>query len=106
MYQKLNCSDKQHYFKPLSKREREGVYFCRFIGFDEELLIWERKIQIYCQKNGKYISKKLLQPNDNEVFHFFDKVGQFHFVIEQNFIYEIVVKWLDFVPQKVQKNIF
>lgn len=105
MYQKLNCSDKQDYFKPLSKREREGVYFCRFIGFDEELLIWERKIQIYCQKNGKYISKKLLQPNDNEVFHFFDKVGQFHFVIEQNFIYEIVVKWLDFVPQKVQKNI-
>ncbi|NDO47544.1 YceG family protein [Clostridium sp. MD294] len=105
MYQKLNCNDKQDYFKPLSKREREGVYFCRFIGFDEELLIWERKIQIDCQKNGKYISKKLPQPNENEVFHFFDKVGQFDFVIEQNLFYEIIVKWLDFVPQKIQKNI-
>lgn len=105
MYQKLNCNDKQDYFKPLSKREREGVYFCRFIGFDEELLIWERKIQISCQKSGKYISKKLLQPNENEVLHFFDKVGQFEFVIEQNLFYEIIVKWLDFVPEEIQQNI-
>lgn len=105
MYQKLKCSDKQEYFRPLSEREREGVYFCRFIGFDEELLIWERKMQIYCQRNGKYLSKKLLQPNENEVSHFFHKVGQFDFVVEQNLFYKIIVKWLNFVPPKIQKNI-
>lgn len=105
IYQKLKCSNKENYFKPLSEREEKGVYFCRLIGFDEELLIWERRLQIACQKNGKYISKKLLQPDENAVSSFFNKVGQFTFEINQNLYYSIIEKWLDFVPQRIQKNI-
>lgn len=105
IYQKLKCTNKENYFKPLSDREGKGVYFCRLIGFDEELLIWERRLQIACQKNGKYISKKLLQPDENAVSSFFDRVGQFTFEINQNLYYNIIEKWLDFVPQRIQKNI-
>lgn len=105
IYEKLKCSNKENYFKPLSEREREGVYFCRFIGFDEELLIWERELQIACQKNGKYISKKLLPPNENTVSSFFDKIGEFPFDINKNLYYDIIEKWLHFVPQIIQNNI-
>ncbi len=105
IYQKLKCSNKENYFKPLSDREGKGVYFCRLIGFDDELLIWERRLQIACQKNGKYISKKLLQPDENAVSSFFNKGGQFTFEINQNLYYNVIEKWLDFVPQRIQKNI-
>lgn len=105
IYKRLSCNDKENYFKPLSEREEEGVYFCRLIGFDENLLIWERELQIACQKNGKYISKKLLQPNESVVSSFFNEIGQFTFEIDKNLYYTIVEKWLHFVPQRIQKNI-
>lgn len=105
MYQKLKCNNKQDYFKPLSEREKNGVYFCRFIGFDEDLLIWERTLQIASQQNGKYISKKLQQPNESVVNSFFAVVGNFTFVMEKSLFQQIIKKWLDFVPQMIQQNI-
>ncbi len=105
MYQKLKLNQKDAYWTPLSQREKTGMYFCRFIGFDEELLIWERKMQIACQKNGKYISKRLLQPSEAAVSAFFEKTGLTVFSMEKKLLSEIISIWLDFVPQRVQKNI-
>ena len=105
MYQKLKLYQKDAYWKPLSQREKKGVYFCRLIGFDEELLIWERKMQIACQKNGKYISKKLMQPSEGSVSAFFQKTGFTVFSMEKRLLEQTIAKWLDFVPQSIQKNI-
>ena len=103
MYQKIKCNQKEDYFKSLS--QRDGVYFCCFIGFDEELLLWEKKLEADCQKNGVSIHQKLLQPDGATVTAFFDKIGKFTFTVNQNLFYELVVKWLDFIPQITQKNI-
>ena len=51
MYQKLKCNNKQDYFKPLSEREKNGVYFCRFIGFDEDYKLPANKMENIFQKN-------------------------------------------------------
>ena len=80
-------------------------YFCCFIGFDEELLLWERKLQIDCQKNGTYIYKRLSQPDGATVTAFFDKIGTFTFEMKQELFYQLVTRWLDFISQTTQKNI-
>ncbi len=103
MYRKIKCNNKEDYFKPLS--QRNGVYFCCFIGFDEELLLWERKLQIDCQKNGTYIYKRLSQPDGATVTAFFDKIGTFTFEMKQELFYQLVTRWLDFISQTTQKNI-
>ena len=64
---KIKCNQKEDYFKSLS--QRDGVYFCCFIGFDEELLLWEKKLEADCQKNGVSIHQKLLQRLNNPDIH-------------------------------------
>lgn len=103
MYQKIKCSHKEDYFNPLS--QRNGVYFCCFIGFDEELLLWEKKLEADCQKNGVSIHKRLLQPDGATVTAFFDKIGSLTFEVNPNLFYQLVVKWLNFIPQTTQKDI-
>ncbi len=75
MYELLTLVNRDDYFKAVSKRNPAGVYFCRFIGFDEENMVFFKKYQTAAQKKGIYLNKPMKNPTEGEVDYFFKETG-------------------------------
>ena len=67
MYELLTLNNLENYFQPKSRRNREGVYFYRIIGYDEELLTFLRKYQTFAQRKGTYINSTIKNPDSSDV---------------------------------------
>lgn len=94
MYAHLPLKSKEDYFKTLSERGQKGAYFCRFIGFDDEHLIFYRRYQIACQAHGVYIRTPLPNPTGQQVQRFYETIGQNEFEMQRAFISFAARKWL------------
>ena len=67
MYELLTTNNMENYFEPKSHRAKEGVYFYRIIGYDEELLKFLRKYQTFAQRKGTYINSTIKNPDSSDV---------------------------------------
>ncbi len=67
MYELLTTNNMENYFEPKSRRDKEGVYFYRIIGYDEELLKFLRKYQTFAQRKGTYINSTIKNPDSSDV---------------------------------------
>ena len=67
MYELLTTNNMENYFEPKSHRAKEGVYFYRIIGYDEELLKFLRKYQTFAQRKGTYINSTIKNPDSPDV---------------------------------------
>ena len=67
MYELLTTNNMENYFEPKSRRAKEGVYFYRIIGYDEELLKFLRKYQTFAQRKGTYINSTIKNPDSSDV---------------------------------------
>lgn len=93
MFDLLKIEKKEDYFNPLTKRRQRGTYFYRWIGYDDEVLLFFRKLQIAAQKNGIYIKKPVSNPTESEVAYFYDRTDR-NFQMDRNYILENTAKWL------------
>ncbi len=76
MFKVLTLKDNNDYFLSLSQRSSKGVYFYRCIGFDDNILKFLRKYEIYSQNKGVYIKENILNPSDKEVKECLDKINE------------------------------
>ncbi len=81
------------YFLPLSKRPLKGVYFYRFIGYDDNILKFLKEYENSTISNGIYIKKPIPNPRENVVKDFFSKTNE-NFVLNLNFIQSNLRLWI------------
>lgn len=105
MFDLLTLKNSQDYFKVMNSREKKGVFFCRYIGYDEEKIIFYRQYQVATQKKGIYIKQTIQNPTENEVHYFFQTIGGDSFSLEPAYIAQAVEKWFKNVKQ-AQKQSF
>ena len=105
MYKLLSLEKNDDYFNPISKRKEYGVYFTRFIGFDDEKMLFFRRYQISVQKKGIYIKNTINNPNDREVDYFFKVTGNIPFLLDKNVIDKNIEKWFSNISQKAHNLI-
>ena len=105
MFNLIAFKNTDDYFMPISQRSQKGVLFCRFIGFDDEHMIFFRKLQIKAQSRGLYVNKPIANPSDIQVREFLNKTGLANFEFNKNYIFELTHKWLIELNEQ-QKNNF
>lgn len=67
----IELKNNKDYFLPLSKRPLKGVYFYRFIGYDDNILKFLKEYEASTISNGIYIKKPISNPKENMVKDFF-----------------------------------
>lgn len=105
MYLRLAQSKKDDYFLPISKRASKGVFFCCYIGFDDEHMLFYRKFQIEAEKTGVFINSPIPNPDGAEVQDFFTSIQGDPFVLELSYIQRMVKQWLSFLKPLEQQTI-
>lgn len=95
MIEILHLKNKEDYFKNMSDRQGNGVYFCRFIGFDDDTNTFYKKYQLAAQKKGVYIKKPLNNPTETEVDYFYKTIGNQPFSLNAGYIKKAVDAWLN-----------
>lgn len=105
MYLRLVQSKKEDYFLPMSKRANKGVFFCCYIGFDDDHMLFYRKFQIEAEKTGVFIHASIPNPAGEQVQSFFNTIQNDPFVLDTSYIHRIVNQWLDFLQPLIQQTI-
>ena len=75
LFSRLELTNREDYFIPLSGRKQRGVFFCRFIGFDDDTMVFYRRFEQQAQRHGLCLRKPISNPTDSEVSFFFRAVG-------------------------------
>ena len=89
----IELKNNKDYFLPLSKRPLKGVYFYRFIGYDDNILKFLKEYEASTISNGIYIKKPISNPKENMVKDFFSKTNE-NFVLNLNFIQSNLRLWI------------
>ena len=89
----IELRNNRDYFLPLSKRPLKGVYFYRFIGYDDNILKFLKEYENSTISNGIYIKKPIPNPRENVVKDFFSKTNE-NFVLNLNFIQSNLRLWI------------
>ncbi len=85
--------DNRDYFLPLSKRPSKGVYFYRFIGYDDNILKFLKEYENATISNGIYIKKPIQNPKENTVRDFFSRTNE-NFILTLSFIQSNLRLWI------------
>lgn len=85
MYQNISLKNNNDYFTPLSKRDSKGVYFYRYIGYEDETLVFLKKYQESAEKRGIYFKESIQNPTDEEVKHCLNIIDG-NFQLNMNYI--------------------
>lgn len=99
MFNFLEIKDKNDYFKPQNQRAAKGVYCYHWIGFDDETLLFFRKIQSASQTYGTYFKKNFSNPTESEVNYFYEQTGHV-FLMEKKAILQNVKQWIPLTNQE------
>ena len=67
MFLNISLQNNNDYFNPLSKRGSKGVYFYRYIGYEDETLIFFKRYQESAERKGIYFKENIKNPSDEEV---------------------------------------
>jgi hypothetical protein len=67
MFKKLKMADINDYFKPLSEREEEGVYFARIINYGSKTKKFIKKYLQELENNGVYLNVGLQNPMQDRI---------------------------------------
>ena len=89
----IELRNNRDYFLPLSKRPLKGVYFYRFIGYDDNILKFLKEYENSTISNGIYIKKPIPNPRENVVKDFLSKTNE-NFVLNLNFIQSNLRLWI------------
>lgn len=100
MYHLLKFEKAEEYFQTMTQRNPKGVYFCRFVGYDDELLVFYRRYQIEAQKNGLYLHQPLSNPVDSQVSQFLQIMGTQPFALDQPRMSHMALAWFQGVDVK------
>lgn len=95
MFNIINAENSDDFFKPLNERSSKGVFFYRFIGYDDEksFSVFLKKYYISAKNKGIYINKTLLNPLEEQVNNFYKEINLNNFM-NKNEIYNHCLKWL------------
>lgn len=92
MFELLALKNRNDYFKPQNQRIARGTYCYRWVGFDEETLIFLRKIHIETQLKGLYIKKPIPNPTESEVNYFYERTDN-QFKMDKEYLLENGKAW-------------
>lgn len=93
MFHKITLQDLDNYFLPRSKRVASGIYFNRFLGFDDKSMNFLSHFYAQTKKNGIYIKTPLVNPNEHQVQYFYEMVGR-EFQCSKDGIGTALISWL------------
>ena len=96
MFDLITLNNIEEYFNIKSQRKQIGVYFCRIIGYDEELLKFLRKYQTVVQRKGTYIKQTIPNPDASDV-QYLCTIIQANFSINEKTIKSECSNWLKFL---------
>lgn len=102
MFDLLTLENSEDYFKLMYMRKKKGVFFYRFIGYDDEKLLFYRKFQLAAEKKGVYIKKNINNPTENQVNSFFQAIGDLQFSLDENYLLKTINLWL--TKQNIEKR--
>lgn len=99
MFDCLDLERYHDYFIPMSKRKHKGVYFYRFVGYNDDILKFLKRFQVLSQDSGIYINHNIQNPTEEKVIYFYGKTGK-DFIIDNDFFYIVSKKWLSGISEK------
>lgn len=102
MFDLLTLENSEDYFKLMYMRKKKGVFFNRYIGYDDEKLLFYRKFQLAAEKKGVYIKKNINNPTEDQVNSFFQAVGDLQFSLDENYLLKTINLWL--TRQNIEKR--
>lgn len=102
MFDLLTLENSEDYFKTMNMRKKKGVFFYRYIGYDDEKLFFYRKFQLLAEKKGVYIKENLSNPTESQVNSFFHMIGDLQFSLEKNYLIKTMNLWL--CEQNIEKT--
>ena len=98
MFDLLTLKKYDDFFKPQSQRTGKGVFFYRFIGYDEEVLNFLKLYLKEAEKLGAYINNGFENPTESEVKYFYNVTDE-KFILSKEHITENTKKWLLGIPK-------
>lgn len=93
MFHSVKADHLEDYFLPQSKRQRDTVYFCRVVGYDESCLEALSHYYFDSRTCGIYLRNSILNPLESEINYFYQIVGE-SFVLETAFIEQKLRIWI------------
>lgn len=85
MYSTTVLKSNSDYFLPLSRRDNKCVFFNKFIGYDNELMIFLKKYQLKTVSRGIYYKEAIKNPTENEVNRCRNNIDE-NFVLDIRFL--------------------
>ena len=98
MYNTLLLKENKDYFLPLNERNSSGVYFYRFIGFDNNIISFLQRYLKETQSNGYYFRSTIANPSENDV-KFFKFRSNPNFSFNLPYIKDTTKRIFDFLPK-------
>jgi len=99
MFSLLQLQKEEEYFLSAAMRPGRGVFFCRLIGYDDERMIFLRRLQLAAGEKGAYINKPLGNPAKSQVGSFTGAVDLGGFGTGEAYLQKAVDAWLPSVAQ-------
>ena len=85
MIERINISQLSDFFLKRSERRSTGVFFCRIDQYSAELEAFLIEYIGSIKKNGKWIDKKIKNPDENQL-NYYDNIVGSDFILELEFI--------------------
>ncbi|MDE7121676.1 MAG: YceG family protein, partial [Oscillospiraceae bacterium] len=93
-HQKITNSDNlDNFFRNLSQRSPEGVYFCRINGWNPEIHTLIRKYYDTARRTGVVIEGGILNPTNQNLAYYQEMMGS-QFQMNETFMQLSLKKWL------------
>lgn len=104
MFCRADLKNLEDYFVPCSKRNSDGVYFCRLAVFSDEIDKIIRRYIEYTTKSGICISQKIGNPDEKQLDYYTEIMGH-EFKSDTAFFSSSLKKWLPRIGENQRKDI-
>lgn len=104
MYKKLKIHQLQDYFLPLSKREKQGIYFYRIYNSSEELLAFIQEYLSQAKRQGVILQGKIANPEERQLSYYHEIMGA-NFEASEKFVDQSLKKWLPRLSQSQRQSV-
>lgn len=104
MFKHIELKEKDDYFKPCSKRETRGVFFCRLTEYNQEVQNFLARYLEAVKQCGVFISEKIQNPTEQQLDYFEEMIGK-EFRPDPVFLITTLEKWLPRLDEKQRDSL-